>query len=434
MKYQELLQIAAHLQECVRLHAIRRIDDNVLAVSFDKMELIFDMNRAGSAIYKAKLAPKIYNAPFDIMLKKYFSNALIQKLCVLKNNRILCIECKLIKSYKEMSAKIYFEFTGKNTNVIITDEKGVIMQALRHIEKSVRPIKVGELLTPLPPFAMDTDFHKIENFDAYFQNAFEKLNTQKIALLKENKRANLAKKISTIQSRINALDDEANLRAKAQELSQKAALIMANLYRLKEYEREFCLKDFDGKEFAFKIDKAPKIWANEAFKSAKKFKQKASNLHLQKENLSEKLSHYQKLTELVESANSAFELEILVPKKEKKEKKEEQNSGVAKFYYNEFAIFIGKNEKANEFLLKRAKKDDMWFHIKDYPSAHAFVVSNKQKLSDDVLQFVAKLCVNFSNLNKGAYFVDYTARKFVSVKQKAFVHYTNHKSIRITKE
>lgn len=434
MKYQELLQIAVYLQECARLHAIRRIDDNVLAVSFDKIELIFDMNRVKSAIYKAKLTFKIYNAPFDIMLKKYFSNALIQRLCVLENNRILLIECKLTKSYKEMFAKIYFEFTGKNTNVIITDEKDTIMQALRHIEKSSRPIKVGDKLAPLPPFAMDTEFCKIDNFNEYFQNAFEKLNAQKIALLKENKMANLAKKMRAIESKINALDDEANLRAKAQELSQKATLIMANLYKLKDYEREFSLVDVEGKEFAFKLDKAPKFWANDAFKSAKKFKQKASNLHLQKENLLEKLSHYEKLIELVKKANSAFELEILVPKKEKREKKEEQNSSIAKFYYNEFAIFIGKNEKANEFLLKNAKKDDMWFHIKDYPSAHAFVVSNKQKLSDDVLQFVAKLCVSFSNLNKGAYFVDYTARKFVSVKQKAFVHYTNHKSIRITKE
>lgn len=434
MKYQELLQIAEFLQDCKRLHAIKRIDDNVLAVSFDKMELIFDMNRTKSAIYSANLAHKNYNAPFDIMLKKYFSNALIQRLCVVPNNRILLIECKVSKSYKEMSAKIYFEFTGKNTNVIITDEKNIIIEALRHIEKSVRVVKVGFELKTLPPFAMDSEFKKIENFDKYFAGVFERLNAQKIALVKENKNAILAKKISTIKSTLNSLDDEKNLLAKADELSQKATLITANLYKLKDYEREFVLFDFNGQKFEFKLDKAPKIWANEAFKSAKKFKQKASNLHLQKENLSEKLEHYQKLLELVEKANSTFELEILVPKKEKKDKKDEPNLSVAKFYYNEFTIFIGKNERANEFLLKNAKKDDMWFHIKDYPSAHAFVVSNKQKLSDDVLQFVAKLCVEFSNLNKGAYFVDYTARKFVSVKQKAFVHYTNHKSIRITKE
>ena len=85
-------------------------------------------------------------------------------------------------------------------------------------------------------------------------------------------------------------------------------------------------------------------------------------------------------------------------------------------------------------MLKNAKKDDLWFHIKDYPSAHAFIVSNKQKISENVIQFVAKLCVEFSNLNKGVYFVDYTRRNFVSVRQKAFVNYTNYRSLKVIKE
>lgn len=434
MRYQELLQIATYLKEQTKLCSIKRVDDNVFAVSFDKNELIFDMNRGGSAIYKAKLAQKNYNAPFDIMLKKYFSNAFIEKLCILKNNRILLFQTKATKSYKELQAKIYFEFTGKNTNVIITDKNDIIIEALRHIEKSIRPVKVGIKLEALLPFTMDSEFQKIENFDLYFKNTFEQLNNRKITLLKENKKAILAKKINAIQSTLDQLENEKDLLKKADELSQRAEVITANLYKLKDDEREFKLMDFNAKELKFKLDKPPKIWANEAFKSAKRLKQKASNLYLQKANLLEKLTHYTILLELVNNANSSFELEILIPKKEKKEKKEEQNLGVAKFYYNEFAVLIGKNEKANEYLLKNAKKDDMWFHIKDYPSAHAFIVSNKQKLSDDVLQFVAKLCVSFSNLNKGTYFVDYTTRKFVSIKQKAFVHYSNHRSIRITKE
>lgn len=434
MKYQELLQIADYLNECKKLHAIKRIDDNVFVLNFDKNELIFDMTRSKSAIYKAKLHQKNYNAPFDVMLKKYFSNALIEKLCVLENNRILLIQSKLIKSYKALEARIYFEFTGKNTNVIITDEKDCIIEALRHIEKSLRPVKVGAKLEILPPFAMDKEVKKIEDFNAYFQNVFTQINSQKLALLKENKQAVLLKKMNAIEKIFNQLENEQDINALCEELSAKAQLLTANLYRIKDYEREFTLLDLNGKEWVFKLDKTPKIWVNDTFKRVKKLKQKAKNLHLQKENLLEKLAHFQKLLELVKKADSSFELEILVPKKEKKEKKEEQNLAVMKFYYNDLSILIGRNEKANEFLLKNAKKDDMWFHIKDYPSAHAFVVSNKQNISEDVIEFVAKLCVNFSNLNKGAYFVDYTRRKFLSVKQKAFVHYTNHKSIRITKE
>ena len=399
MKYQELLQIAHHLEGFKRLHFIKRVAETVLCLCFDKDEFIFDMSRSKSAIYKANLTHKNYNAPFDIKLKEFFSNAVVEELKVLENNRILYIRVLVQKSYKNLRAKIYFEFTGKNTNVIIVDENEIIIEALRHIEKSFRLIRVGQKLQALTPFKMDNEFKEITNFDEYFKNVFTELNAQKIALLKENKKAILDKKISHLKEKLQSLDD------------------------------------FDGKKLEFIIDKAPKIWANEAFKEAKKLKQKANNLHLQKNNLLEKLDFFKKLLELINKANSLFELEILLPKKEKKEEKKEKESlSVAKFYYNEFTVFIGKNEKGNEYLLKNAKKDDMWFHIKNYPSSHGFIVSNKQKLSEEVVEFTAKLCVEFSNLNKGAYLVDYTQRKFVTVKQKAFVEYHHHKSVRITKE
>ena len=434
MKYQELLQIAKFLQTQKRLNLIKRLADNALCVNFGDFELIFDMSRGASAIYRADLMIKNYNAPFDIMLAKYFSNAEIIELGTLENNRVLFIKTRALKSYKALNAKIYFEFTGKNTNAIIVDENECVIEALRHIDKSYRVVKCGLKLAPLKPFKMDENFEKITNFNEYFNSVFECLNAQKIKATKENKKAILDKKIATLNKMLDSLEKENELLSKAGTLAQKAQILMANLYKIKDYERDFTLEDFSGKSLEFKLDKSPKMWANEAFKEAKKLRQKATNLHLQRNNLNEKLDFYKKLLMLINKANSVFECEILLPKKDKREKKDEKNSSIARFYYNDFAILIGKNEKANEFLLKNAKKDDLWFHIKDYPSAHAFIVSNKQKISENVIQFVAKLCVEFSNLNKGVYFVDYTRRNFVSVRQKAFVNYTNYRSLKVIKE
>ena len=434
MKYQELLQIAEFLQTQKRLVSVKRLADNALCVKFEREELIFDMSRGESAIYRANLTPKNYNAPFDIMLAKYFSNADIVGLGVLENNRVLFIKTRATKSYKALNAKLYFEFTGKNTNAIIVDENECVIEALRHIDKSYRVVKCGVKLEPLKPFKMDEKFEKILNFDEYFKSTFERLNAQKIAITKENKKAILNKKIAALNEMFVNLKNENELLLKAGTLANKAQILTANLYKIKDYEREFTLLNFEGKSVKFKLDKPPKMWANEAFKQSKKLRQKAANLHLQRGNLKEKLDFYEKLLGLINKANSAFECEILLPKKEKKDKNKEQNLNIAKFYYNDFVVLIGRNEKGNEFLLKNAKKDDLWFHIKDYPSAHAFIVSNKQKISENVLQFVAKLCVEFSNLNKGAYFVDYTRRNFVSVRQKAFVNYTNYRSLKVIKE
>lgn len=63
---------------------------------------------------------------------------------------------------------------------------------------------------------------------------------------------------------------------------------------------------------------------------------------------------------MLSKAKNEFELEILLPKKStKKNQENKQDNGIANFYFNEFKICVGKNEKGNENLLKSAKKE--WF-------------------------------------------------------------------------
>ncbi|MBK1973783.1 DUF814 domain-containing protein [Campylobacter sp. TTU-622] len=147
------------------------------------------------------------------------------------------------------------------------------------------------------------------------------------------------------------------------------------------------------------------------------------------------MDFYEKLYRLLCNAKDLFELELLFPRKKLNEnKKIQKDSNIIDFYFNEFKISVGKNEKGNEFLLKNSKKEDLWFHIKDFSSAHVFITSNKQKINEEVIEFAAKLCINFSNLKPGSYLVDYTKRNFVKIKEKALVNYTNFKSMKLIKE
>ncbi|EPA2434768.1 NFACT family protein [Campylobacter upsaliensis] len=436
MKYTELVQICEFLKQYRRLDFIKRIDDNVLCLSFDKEHYIFDLNKSESGIYAANVKMKSYNAPFDYALKKYFSNALIKELKVLENNRVLCLKVELNKAYKSYESVIYFEFTGKNTNAVITDSKGLILEALRHIDKSYRQVKPNLMLLELKPFKMDTNFVKIEDFRAYFEEKFHALYGKKLLQNKNIKLSFLDHKIAKIKQNLKDLEKEDDLLLKAKDLSQKADILFANLSFLKEYERKFTLLDFEGKEVEFVLENSPKMSANAFYKNAKKLKQKAKNICLQRENLKEKLEFLSALKNLVQNCQSLFELEILLPKKSKKElvKKDENELGIASFYYKEFKICVGKNEKGNIYLLKNTKKNDMWLHIKDVPSSHTFIIHNKQNISQEVLEFAAKLCVSFSKLNPGSVLVDYTTRNFVKVREKAFVNYTNYKTLSVLKE
>jgi len=67
--------------------------------------------------------------------------------------------------------------------------------------------------------------------------------------------------------------------------------------------------------------------------------------------------------------------------------------------------------------LKMAKANDIWMHIRDIPSSHLIIMTDKQNLPDELMQKVAKLCVDFSIKNAGNYEVDYTKRKFVRYKR-----------------
>ena len=95
---------------------------------------------------------------------------------------------------------------------------------------------------------------------------------------------------------------------------------------------------------------------------------------------------------------------------------------------------VGKNEKGNTALLQSAKKSDMWLHVKDMPSSHVIVRTDKLSVPEHVLMFAAKLCVAFSNIQPGAYLVDYTPRRNVKMIQGAFVNYVNYNTLKVSKE
>lgn len=73
-------------------------------------------------------------------------------------------------------------------------------------------------------------------------------------------------------------------------------------------------------------------------------------------------------------------------------------------------------------------------HIRDIPSSHVIIRTDKQNLPESVVHAAAKLCVDFSVKNPGDYEVDFTKRKFVKAQEGSNVFYTHYDTIRVTKE
>lgn len=435
MKYAHLLQITDFLQHFKQLSTIKRVGDRVLELKFDHYTLFFDMRKNGSAIYKTDLflETKEYRAPFDIALFKRANGAYIKSIETLKNNRVLKLCLSKKQSYKSIESLLYFEFTGRFTNVILCDEQNIIIEALSHTISKNREIKIATKFKELEPFEIkERAVEKIVDFELFFKNEYDKIAQNELDEIKKVKISWIEKRIEALENNIAALQKEEELQRQSDELSQKAALLTANLYRLKEYQREFSLMQEDGKQVKFSLQNSPKFEANRLFNESKKLRQKASGLKIEKQNLNERKEYFLTLKKLILNSQSKEEIEVLLPKRSghKKEQKESQN--IEEFYIKEYKVLVGKNAKGNETLLKNSKKDDFWLHLKDTPSAHVIIKSSKKNVDNAILYFAAKICATFSTKESGSYLVDYTKRANVKVVQGANVTYTDYKTIKIT--
>ena len=48
---------------------------------------------------------------------------------------------------------------------------------------------------------------------------------------------------------------------------------------------------------------------------------------------------------------------------------------VTEIFNTDYVIQVGSNQAENDALVKRAPQHALWFHLKDFPSAHAIVVN-----------------------------------------------------------
>ena len=438
------MQIAQYLQDFKRISAIERVDDNILKIVFDRRKaLFFDLRRGDSCIFLKDnfKKSKIYKAPFDIVLSKKFTNSIIENISVLKDDRILQIRVISNSKYKSENSILQLEFTGKNTNAIILDENSIVQEALRHIDISntYREVKVGIVLKALVKTQkfIPKNSKKIENIENFLENEYIKRAKVKLSSLKKQKIANIQKKIKKFKKILDSLENEENLQAKSEKFAMWAALIFSNIDKIKGYQKEIELDDFEGNKVKITIPSESRSGAeagNKLYANAKKLKRKAKSLYIEKENLSEKVDFLEKLQNAIENSEDEAEINILLPKQKHSKKAKGVPVSYETFFMEGFKIMLGKNEKGNIELLKIAKKRDIWLHLKDISSTHVIIRTDKQSIPQAVLEFAAKLCVEFSVIQKGAYLVDYTQRRNVKMGEGAHVNYVDYKTISVKKE
>lgn len=440
--------VERYLQGMQSIAVAKRKDSNLFLFVFRdtsgaKQSLYFDMSKAQSHIFiapKEIMAVREFNAPFDTKLTQCTTNAEIQKVQVDGENRILQFLLTQKGKYKKQSFWLMCEFTGKHTNMIICDEKLIVIEALRHIpqSKSWREVKVGMLLESLPQRAGE----KIESLSQSETQeglivAYQKHYLSKQEQKKHNAIMSLQAKKAKLEQVLADLPQYESLIESAALYAKYGELLFTHLHTLPPYKcqnAEVEVKDFNGKNVLVPLPQNMRDFTeagNWYYTQSKKLNKKAKHLHLQQENLEYKINFICDEIAFVERFGEV-ELFAKNPKlknvgaKQKAEKAEFES-----FFIDGYKISVGRNAKENQKLLEVARAEDLWFHIKDVPSSHLIIHCGKQMPPNAILHKSAEILVGLYAARKGVgdFVVDYTKRRFVKLSQNAQVTYSKHTSI-----
>jgi predicted ribosome quality control (RQC) complex YloA/Tae2 family protein len=440
VKYFLLKQVVEYLKENAHIiKLIKRIDNNIIIIEFNNNNtLYFDMTKGQSLIYKKKdrvNTKKDYNAPFDVLLQKRFTNSKIEYVSIYNEDKVINIKVNSSSSYKKLTTILQLEFTGKHTNIIILDEDRVVLEALRHVDElsSSRIVKTGHKLDEIPRQKFQFVQGHEENIEEYLYKVYEIKEQNFLDNLKKQKIVGIQKKLKKLKNLIDSLPQKEKLEEESDVLYKNASIILSNLHNIKPYQKELETIDYEGNQV--KIDLQSNMnastYSNELFKKAKRLKQKALNISIEKSSLMQKYEFLLKMKSNVQKCTNIDELEFLLPKKQKNQTKTVKQQNYENFFFNGYKIMLGRNERENIYLLKNSKASDFWFHLKDRTSCHVIVQNSKKTIPDEVIIKAAQLCAKFSVEFSGNYLVDYTQRRNVKIQSGSNVLYNPYTTIEV---
>lgn len=254
----------------------------------------------------------------------------------------------------------------------------------------------------------------------------------------------ITKKISNINKKIL----ETN---KMDEYKIYGELILSNIHSLNNFNDTIeVFNYYENKNQIIPIKKSQSLVqnSNEYFKKYNKLKNTLKSVTVQKEEAEKEINYIQTLLYQIDECTNINDLEeiyeeinnefLFINHKNKKQKTKkvdmESIKNFIKLKIDDFDVFIGKNNKQNDYLTKTlSKSNDLWFHTKDIPSSHIILKCDGNIPKQSTIEKIAKLTAYHSKARFSSHVpVDYTFIKFVKKPNNSplgFVIYTNQKTV-----
>ena len=230
------------------------------------------------------------------------------------------------------------------------------------------------------------------------------------------------KRIKRLEQRIYQLKKllkESNFRLENLKLKRSnkeiGDLILAHAHSLKAGISKALVTDYYTQQ---------RIWIKlnpdlNAADNAKKYYGKAKNEIIESQKLAENINKtIQNIKDLeVELAKiqDVKSLKELKPLKNEIIPKKNDTLPYKEITINGFTVWIGKNAKSNDELLRLSSKNDLWLHVKDFTGSHVIVRKRGVDYPKDLIEEAAKFAaINSKAKTQSVVPVICTLRKFVS--------------------
>ena len=423
---------------------------------------------------------------FCMLLRKYLEGCRIFDAKVIENERIIEFH---FETMDELSQKrslcLCVELMGKHSNIILYDRETSIIIGCAHnvgSEKSRYRELQGGLKYIYPPVSNNLSNELKNQFRELSQEEIKNyLNTEnfrpaiwddKYTLFKEllensikqnsvnemldnyyskiQEQMNLSDEkhhlISIVNPKLNKINNSIN---KISQLLQKrdytdkyklyGELLTANLYQKKDYQKEIELFDYiNNQNIKIELDETKNLKENaqryfKLYTKSKTTKEKSEHmlngLKIEKdylENILYSINLSETLKDL-EEIKSELKIDDTKPKKQEK-------AEITKININGFDVYIGKNNKQNDYIIsKLAKDEDIWFHSRLCAGSHVLLKINDKEPNDEIIFECCKLARKYSSASQPSKVgIIYTKAKYLRKPPAAplgYVTYKNEKEI-----
>jgi len=325
--------------------------------------------------------------------------------------------------------KLYIRLWSNAANFIVTDENGVVLDAMRRLPKrgevtggSYMPEKIeAKSDKPIREFDIRTlpgegSFNKkVDEFYA------AQGGTLSLEALREQARKTCEGSMGRISAALERLREKEASFADSHRLKTYGDIILSNIANIKTGDK-WLETEYEGENIRIELEPRsnPSAQAQRYYEQYRKAKNGLADVQREIESGERELKEItEKLERLLGETNPLILAKLLKTgvsaPKAASGKKEKARPGLA-FKRGDWLIIVGRDASENDELLRRhVKGNDMWLHARDYHGSYVFIKQRAGKsVPLDVLLDAGNLAIFYSKgRNNGEGDLFYTQVKYL---------------------